>query len=77
MLHRVLFSLVLLLFSVASTASAQLVAHWDFEEGSGDTTKNQITGDLDPLTDTMWLTDSALLPPVVGGSTAALSLNGV
>ncbi len=62
--------------ALTGVAQAQLVAHWDFEEGVDGTTKNQITGDLDPLTDTTWLTDAASLPPVLSGTTAALSFNG-
>jgi hypothetical protein len=70
--------LLLLGASIAfsGVAQAQLVAHWDFEEGAGDTTKNLITGDVDPLTDTTWVTDLGSLAPVSGGTTAALSFNG-
>ena len=68
------FLSIAMLIALSSVARAELVAHWDFEEGSGDTTLNQITGDMDPLTDTTWLTDPASLPPIA--STAALSFNG-
>ena len=57
---------------IASSASAALVAYWDFEEGSGATTRDQINGNDDPLTGTTWVTNSADLPPKLAGSTAAM-----
>lgn len=52
---------------------AGLIAYWDFEEGSGATTRDQINMNDDPLTDTTWVTND--LPPI-GGTTAALQFNG-
>ena len=64
------------LIAVSSVAQAELVAHWDFEEGTGSTTSDQINMNDDPLTDTTWITDPGSLPPVPGGTTAALLFNG-
>lgn len=55
-------------------AQAELVAYWDFEEGSGTTTRDQINMNDDPLTDATWVTDPGSLPPI--GTTAALDFNG-
>ena len=63
---------VVALIAFGSTVRAGLVAYWDFEEGSGATTKDQISGNDDPLTDTTWVTDVAPFP----GTTAALEFNG-
>lgn len=65
---------VLIVAVLWSRADADLVAYWDFEEGSGATTKDQVNMNDDPLTDTNWVTDSALLPPIE--TTAALQFNG-
>lgn len=56
----------------ASSASAALVAYWNFEEGSGATTRDQINGNDDPLTGTTWVTNAADLAPVPSGTTAAM-----
>ena len=64
------------LVASCGVSQAELVALWDFEEGSGGTTRNQISLVDDPLTDTTWVTDPANLPPVPGGTSAALLFNG-
>ncbi len=69
------WSLTLTMFVLCARAEADLVAYWDFEEGSGATTKDQINVNDDPLTDTTWITDPALLPPIA--TTAAIGFDGV
>ncbi len=70
---RVCFVLsVAMVMAFASSASADLVAYWDFEEGAGTTTKDQINNTDEPLTGTTWVTNPADLPPVPGGTTAAM-----
>jgi len=67
---------VVVIAAGSSIAQAQLVALWDFEEGTGSTTSDQINMNDDPLTDTTWITGPGSLPPVPGGTTAALLFNG-
>ena len=62
-------------FTFSGVAKAELVAYWDFEEGSGATTRDQINMADDPLTDMTWVTDPGSLPPIEG-NTAALDFNG-
>ncbi len=69
-----LFAVVVSSMIFSSSASAGLVAYWDFEEGSGATTLDQINGNNDPLTDTTWVTSD--LPAALSGTTAALQFNG-
>ena len=69
-----IWCVVLAVVALCGRADADLVAYWDFEEGSGATTRDQINMNDDPLTDTTWVTDSTLLPPI--STTAALQFNG-
>ena len=67
--------MALTMIVLCGRANAGLVAYWDFEEGSGATTKDQVNSNDDPLTDTTWVTDPASLPPIA--TTAALQFGGV
>lgn len=56
-------------------ASASLVAHFDFEEGSGTSTSSQVGGWTGPFSgDPQWV--STGLAPVPSGTTAALAFDG-
>lgn len=66
---------VIICMALGGVVQAGLVAHWDFEEGSGGTTRDQVNMRDDPLTDTTWVTDPGSLPPIAG-TTAALEFNG-
>ena len=73
---RFLFSLALLL-PLTGPAHADLVAHWKIDEGTGatvaDSTANGHTGTVSALGATWTTTD---LPPVPGGTTAAMDMDG-
>lgn len=57
------------------SASAALVAHFDFEEGSGNSTSSQVGGWTGPFSgNPEWV--SADLAPVPSGTTSALSFDG-
>lgn len=57
------------------SASASLVAHFDFEEGSGTSTASQVGGWNGPFSgDPQWV--STGLAPVPSGTTAALAFDG-
>ena len=58
------------------SAQAALVAHFDFEEGSGTTTASQVGGWTGPFSgDPQWIATG--LAPVPSGTTAALAFDGV
>ncbi|MDA7881203.1 PEP-CTERM sorting domain-containing protein [Akkermansiaceae bacterium] len=58
------------------SAQASLVAHFDFEEGSGTTTASQVGGWTGPFSgDPQWVSTS--LAPVPSGTTAALAFDGL
>jgi hypothetical protein len=62
---------------VSSPATAVLIAHWDLEEGAGATTTASIgapTANGILLSGAGW--DTQFLPPVVGGTSAAVILTG-
>ena len=57
------------------SAQASLVAHFDFEEGSGATTSSQVGGWTGPFSgNPQWVSTS--LAPVPSGTTAALAFDG-
>ncbi len=70
-----------LLAAVANPAHAALVAHWPLDEGSGYTTVADVaggghTGTMQNFNGDEWITDPAELPPILGGTTAALRFDG-
>ena len=74
MLHS-LFIPVGLAAVLTFTAPASLVAHFDFEEGSGNVTNSSVGGWSGPFSgDPQWI-DSGLAP-VPSGTTAALAFDG-
>lgn len=57
-----------------------LLAHFDFEEGSGTTTTDLVSGlvgNLDPSDGTGPTWDKSEVPPLLGGSSASLDFDGV
>ena len=70
------FYFPLSLFGLSCLAAhSSLVAHFDFEEGSGTTTSSQVGGWTGPFSgDPQWVSSS--LAPVPSGTTAALAFDG-
>ena len=74
MKHLVFICALLAISELAVIAA--LVAHFDFEEGTGTTTSSQVGGWTGPFSgDPQWVT--ADLAPVPSGTTAALAFDGV
>ena len=65
MKSRALLIVILMGLLSSTQLRADLVAHWNFEEGSGATTLDQVNQNNDPLTDTTWVADAA---PIGGGN---------
>ena len=75
MIRKILIPLSCLALSGLSTQAA-LVAHFDFEEGTGTTTSSQVGGWIGPFSgDPQWVTTG--LAAVPSGTTAALAFDGV
>jgi len=63
------------LLGMAGATEAALVAHWDFEEGAGTTTADQVAGNDGTLMNgATWVTTG--LAPVPGGTSAAIAFEG-